>query len=120
VLEAVKFPARIADLDTGLTDVDGNALPHFRIEISNKGIEEGEFRINEEIRNETAYMKTPISLWFFLAKNLYYIDTARRANLEELMYLGFLLVTLVNKPTVVKQRFAGSPKPDWPTTYLTR
>jgi hypothetical protein len=42
VLEAVKFPARIADLDTGLTDVDGNALPHFRIEISNKGIEEGE------------------------------------------------------------------------------
>jgi hypothetical protein len=67
---------------------------------------------------EDAYK--PISLWFFLAKNLYYIDTARRANLEELMYLGFLLVTLVNKPTVVKQRFAGSPKPDWPTTYLTR
>lgn len=50
VLEAVKFPARIADLDTGLTDVDRNALPHFRIDISTKkkqkrnlrGFEEGE------------------------------------------------------------------------------
>jgi hypothetical protein len=39
VLEAVKFPARIADLDTGLTDVDRNALPHFWLEISNEGIE---------------------------------------------------------------------------------
>ena len=30
MLEAVKFPARIADLDTGLTDVDRDALSHFR------------------------------------------------------------------------------------------
>lgn len=28
VLEAVKFPARVADLDAGLPDVDGDALPH--------------------------------------------------------------------------------------------
>lgn len=30
VLEAVKFPARVADLDTGLPDVDRDALPHLR------------------------------------------------------------------------------------------
>lgn len=29
VLETVKLPAGIADLDTGLTDVDRNALSHF-------------------------------------------------------------------------------------------
>ena len=29
MLEAVKFPASIADLNTGLTDVDRNALSHF-------------------------------------------------------------------------------------------
>lgn len=29
MLEAVKFPTGIADLDTGLTNVDGNALSHF-------------------------------------------------------------------------------------------
>ena len=30
VLETVKLPAGISDLDTGLTDVDWNALSHFR------------------------------------------------------------------------------------------
>jgi hypothetical protein len=29
MLEAVKFPAGISDLNTGLTDVDRNALSHF-------------------------------------------------------------------------------------------
>lgn len=29
MLEAVEFPAGIADLDTGLADVDWNALSHF-------------------------------------------------------------------------------------------
>lgn len=29
MLKAVKLPAGIADLDTGLADVDGNALSHF-------------------------------------------------------------------------------------------
>lgn len=29
MLEAVQLPAGISDLDTGLTDVDRNALPHF-------------------------------------------------------------------------------------------
>ena len=29
MLEAVKFPARIANLNTGLTNVNGNALSHF-------------------------------------------------------------------------------------------
>lgn len=28
MLQAVKFPAGIADLNTGLTNVDGNALSH--------------------------------------------------------------------------------------------
>jgi hypothetical protein len=28
VLEAVKLPAGVTDLDTGLTDVDGDALTH--------------------------------------------------------------------------------------------
>jgi hypothetical protein len=30
VLETVKLPASISDLNTGLTDVDRNALSHFR------------------------------------------------------------------------------------------
>lgn len=30
VLEAVKFPAGIPDLNTGLTNVNGDALSHFR------------------------------------------------------------------------------------------
>ena len=30
MLEAVKFPGIIADLNSGLTDVDWNALSHFR------------------------------------------------------------------------------------------
>ena len=30
MLEAVKFPGSIADLNTGLTDVDRNALSHFK------------------------------------------------------------------------------------------
>ena len=30
MLEAVKFPGSIADLNTSLTDVDRNALSHFR------------------------------------------------------------------------------------------
>jgi hypothetical protein len=28
MLEAVKLPARVSDLDTGLADVDRDALPH--------------------------------------------------------------------------------------------
>ena len=28
MLEAVELPARVSDLDTGLTDVDRDALPH--------------------------------------------------------------------------------------------
>lgn len=35
VLEAVKFPARVADLDAGLPDVDGDALPHLPPLLSN-------------------------------------------------------------------------------------
>lgn len=35
VLEAVKFPARVADLDAGLPDVDGDALPHLPPPLSN-------------------------------------------------------------------------------------
>jgi hypothetical protein len=31
MLEAVKFPARVADLDAGLPDVDRDALPHLRV-----------------------------------------------------------------------------------------
>ena len=30
MLKAVKFPAGISNLDTSLTDVDGDALSHFR------------------------------------------------------------------------------------------
>ena len=30
MLEAVKLPTRVSDLDTSLTDVDRDALPHFR------------------------------------------------------------------------------------------
>lgn len=30
VFKAVKLPAGIADLDTGLSNVNRNALPHFR------------------------------------------------------------------------------------------
>ena len=30
MLEVVKFPGSIADVNTGLTDVDRNALSHFR------------------------------------------------------------------------------------------
>ena len=30
MLEAVEFPAGISDLNTGLTNVDRNALSHFR------------------------------------------------------------------------------------------
>ena len=30
MLKAVKLPTGVSDLDTGLTDVDRDALPHFR------------------------------------------------------------------------------------------
>jgi len=41
VLEAVELPAGIADLDTSLTDVEGNNLTHFRRE----GVEESKLKL---------------------------------------------------------------------------
>lgn len=40
VLEAVELPAGISDLDTGLTDVDRDALSHFGLGTGNEEEEE--------------------------------------------------------------------------------
>lgn len=47
VLEAVKFPARIADLNASLADVDRDALSHFRWK-KLKGIDEKLERMREK------------------------------------------------------------------------
>lgn len=66
MLETVKLPAGIADLDTGLTDVDRDALSHFFLQRKRSEAKEkmkGKFRgIEEENRPETkAFIKTPPS-----------------------------------------------------------
>lgn len=42
MLQAVKFPAGIADLNTGLTNVNGNALSHCGMEKEERSREEEE------------------------------------------------------------------------------
>ena len=59
VLEAVKFPARVADLDAGLPDVDGDALPHLPPLLSNNrasigGGRKGEWSRIDQGRTERA------------------------------------------------------------------
>jgi hypothetical protein len=67
MLEAVEFPARIADLNTGLTDVDRNALSHFLRDL--RRLKERNCRtrkIEERKENLRATcIKTPSKLWGF-------------------------------------------------------
>lgn len=62
MLEAVKFPAGIANLDTGLTNVDRDALSHFLRKI--EGIIEEALEIGRDGRakGRLAFMKTPFNL----------------------------------------------------------
>jgi hypothetical protein len=60
MLEAVKFPARVADLDAGLPDVDRDALPHLRV--GGGGLDEiwgCEVGAGGGRRIEPAFVKTP-------------------------------------------------------------
>lgn len=61
MLEAVKLPASVADLDTGLTDVDRNALPHFR-KFRGKKLEKGNRSEieSEEGEEPESYTKTSL------------------------------------------------------------
>ena len=45
MFKAVKLPAGVSDLDTSLTDVDRDALPHFRFSEKNRSVEN---KIREE------------------------------------------------------------------------
>ena len=49
MLEAVKLPTRVSDLDTSLTDVDRDALPHFRLEIRREDDDEEEDEIGGRV-----------------------------------------------------------------------
>ena len=75
MLEAVKFPARITNLDTGLTNVNTNALSHFvKSELNRRDIY-GKFR-----EMKMAFIKTPISFdsndpgGFWCLSPRYYIE----------------------------------------------
>ena len=56
MLETVKLPAGISDLDTGLTNVDWDALSHFLRENGRKSLRIGEKTKKKE---EKAFIKTP-------------------------------------------------------------
>jgi hypothetical protein len=49
MLEAVKFPAGISDLDTGLTNVNRDALPHFQISKNPKKDLEREMKTEDKV-----------------------------------------------------------------------
>lgn len=60
MLEAVKLPARISDLNTGLTDVNRDALSHLRR--LGVGCSDGEGRLKEKTEEERAFIKTPMQM----------------------------------------------------------
>ena len=60
VLEAIKFPARIADLDTGLADVDRDALSHFSREKLKRNRRDKEDECERVARERRAFIKTPL------------------------------------------------------------
>lgn len=60
MLEAIKFPARIADLNTGLADVDRDALSHFRREKLKRNQHETKKMSVKEKLERGAFIKTPL------------------------------------------------------------
>lgn len=60
MLEAIKFPARIADLNTGLADVDRDALSHFRREKLKRNQRGEEDEREREAKERRAFIKTPL------------------------------------------------------------
>ena len=60
MLEAIKFPARIADLDTGLADVDRDALSHFSREKLKRNRRDEEDECERVARERRAFIKTPL------------------------------------------------------------
>lgn len=65
MLEAVEFPAGVSDLNTGLTDVNRNALSHFP-EKKKKEIGKQRERIGNRRRRKkkqrSAFIKTPVDV----------------------------------------------------------
>lgn len=47
MFKAVKLPASIADLNSGLSDVDRNALPHFRFCLVRLSSAKGDLNLGE-------------------------------------------------------------------------
>lgn len=61
MFEAVKFPASVSDLNTGLTDVDRDALSHFRRRLDLRYDRKLEIKnsIYKQTHNQKAFIKTP-------------------------------------------------------------
>lgn len=97
VLEAVEFPAGISDLDTGLTDVDWNALSHFlgKIKRTSKTLEmkwkwnRREFDLSEGrlLRRLLPLLELwSVSVGSSLMGELFYIERTKRERTNFEMY----------------------------------
>ena len=62
MLEAVKFPAGISDLNTGLADVDRDALSHFRCLKRKRQRKKMKRGRRSKYKDKKAFMKTPPGL----------------------------------------------------------